>query len=870
MKKKVHVVNHTHWDREWYFTTMDAWMLSDNCFDEVIEELERNPEAHFCLDGQTSILDDYLNLNPDQLENIKKLVANKQLAIGPWYTQTDAFFVNEESFIRNLMIGVRDSKRYGQEMQIGYLPDTFGFNAQIPTILKNCGFDNLVFWRGINFKKHVSGPYFKWKGLGEKEIIAANLVDGYGTAAFLKDTPEYLEERLLPAVKKIESLTDSNELLIPAGGDQLDIIPDLPETLKSISEKTDYEFIPSSYEDFLSYLRTQENLPEYEGEFREPCTTRVHKSIGSVRYDIKRTNYLIEEMLIKRVEPLMAIANVHGIKISNELLISAWKKILEGHAHDSMGGCVSDAVADDILHRMKEAREIAEGIENYIVKRFSEKLDLSEKQVIVFNTTSKPFDGYKIIDFLTPTKNISLSNIEEAVILKEEYFQGKDNLLLETPEGPKYINEDPYYRLFVLAKVQIPSMGFVICDIDEKEAELEGLQENEMTNSITNDTYKITVDGDCLDLYKNEIKLTDFLQFEDIGNEGDTYDFSPLKNDQPILLRLKKHQIRKSSLVEEMILEGTFDLPKTLADRLKEEGALGNLGLRLSIQLQKKSDLIRCTLEVENQLLSHRLRVKLNTGIENNQSIASVPFGFIRRNALTEEITNWHQNYVEYPIDLEPYDKSVSMENKQYHFSAFGKGIKEYQVQNGSLYLTLFASTSQLGKPNLTYRPGRASGDTTKKGHVMMPTPKAELLGNMIFEFAFSISEGAFDEYETSKKWAEYSDTSICYQNQLLNKFIHRLDNKIQPAVTTKKQVRSYSLLSIETEGFDSSFSPSLYDKNCFVLRLSNPTGKELPIHTLQFEKFEKYSFINCREEAEKEMQFIAPYDIATIKLWYK
>ena len=48
-------------------------------------------------------------------------------------------------------------------MKIGYLPDTFGFNAQMPTILANCGLDNIIFWRGINFKKHVSGPYFTWK-----------------------------------------------------------------------------------------------------------------------------------------------------------------------------------------------------------------------------------------------------------------------------------------------------------------------------------------------------------------------------------------------------------------------------------------------------------------------------------------------------------------------------------------------------------------------------------------------------------------------------------------------------------------------------------------------------------------------------------
>lgn len=88
---KAHIVNHTHWDREWYFTSADSLVLSEQLFTEVIEELLAHPEATFVLDGQISILDDYMTLHPDKLEAIRQLVADKQLFIGPWYTQTDAF-----------------------------------------------------------------------------------------------------------------------------------------------------------------------------------------------------------------------------------------------------------------------------------------------------------------------------------------------------------------------------------------------------------------------------------------------------------------------------------------------------------------------------------------------------------------------------------------------------------------------------------------------------------------------------------------------------------------------------------------------------------------------------------------------------------
>lgn len=142
---KVHIVNHTHWDREWYFTSMDALSLSDGLFTDVIDELLSHPEASFVLDGQISILDDYLELYPEREKDVKELVERKQLYIGPWYTQTDCAMVSGEAILRNGMIGCFESKKYGIPMDIGYLPDTFGFNAQIPLILNELGIHKFIF-----------------------------------------------------------------------------------------------------------------------------------------------------------------------------------------------------------------------------------------------------------------------------------------------------------------------------------------------------------------------------------------------------------------------------------------------------------------------------------------------------------------------------------------------------------------------------------------------------------------------------------------------------------------------------------------------------------------------------------------------------
>ncbi len=90
-----------------------------------------------------------------------------------------------------------------------------------------------------------------------------------------------------------------------------------------------------------------------------------------------------------------------GINIGNGILIKLWKKLLEYQAHDSMGGSVTDNVVVDILHRYKEANEIADGIENMIEKKIAESLKLTSKQIILFNTDPHEFKGRKSFTLLT-------------------------------------------------------------------------------------------------------------------------------------------------------------------------------------------------------------------------------------------------------------------------------------------------------------------------------------------------------------------------------------------------------------------------------------------------------------------------------------
>lgn len=73
-KEKVYIVSHSHWDREWYLPYEEHHMRLIELVDNVLDLIENDPEFNsFHLDGQTIILDDYLQVRPEKKEAVKKL-----------------------------------------------------------------------------------------------------------------------------------------------------------------------------------------------------------------------------------------------------------------------------------------------------------------------------------------------------------------------------------------------------------------------------------------------------------------------------------------------------------------------------------------------------------------------------------------------------------------------------------------------------------------------------------------------------------------------------------------------------------------------------------------------------------------------------
>lgn len=156
-----YLVPHSHWDREWYEPFQRFRVHLVDLLDEVVGWAESDPRCRFTLDGQTAMVDDYLDVRPEMRDRVASLVRAGRLAIGPWHILLDEFLVSGENIVRNLELGAARAGDLGGRMPVGYLPDQFGHCAQMPQLLRGAGLSHACLWRGV--PAAVDRHAFRWQ-----------------------------------------------------------------------------------------------------------------------------------------------------------------------------------------------------------------------------------------------------------------------------------------------------------------------------------------------------------------------------------------------------------------------------------------------------------------------------------------------------------------------------------------------------------------------------------------------------------------------------------------------------------------------------------------------------------------------------------
>lgn len=782
MVKTVHVFPHTHWDREWYFTTSRSkvYLLKDLM--HVIDNLQHNTGYdRFILDGQASLVEDYLKWRPQDKNVIKQLVADKKLIIGPWYTQTDQFVISGESIVRNLQYGMDVCNELGTYMNVGYVPDSFGQESSMPQIYKGFGIPDTMFWRGVS-EENVDHTEFVWKGEDGSKVNVYQIPSGYYIGGVVDETQLDKIMHQEPFASIVKRSTTSH-IAFPNGFDQAPARKNLPELIKKLNDANkDFHFEVSSIQEYIDAVKSEKpKLEEISGEFTNGKNMRIHKSIYSSRSDLKKLNTKIQYYLVNILEPVLTMGEHYGVDYPREAVNDIWKLMFENAAHDSIGSCVSDTTNEDVYMRYKQVRDISTNLVEVTLREVATQIKKNKKYEIslsVFNTLPvdrteitkisfyAPSQDFEIVDENDQSVDFSIESCED----QTEYIAGQT---IQLNPGEKIYKPEKIYKVIasVFAK-DVPAMGYKQLYINEN------AKKNEVIKAVNdrileNDNFKIAIqDNGSLTItdkasgkvYENQAVL------EENGDDGDSFNYSPAKKDLIIYSTNQANTISvtKSGLVSLAKIDYDFSVPENLDDRA-EKNCNVKMPVSVEIRLEKDSPVIKFNVKIDNRgPLDHRLCIDFATGISSKVSYADQQFGTIKRPVYREkEMKSWaanKENWNEKPISIETCQSFVALSNNENTVSVFPKGVREYEIigkDYSTIRLTLFRTYGMMGKVDLLYRPGRASGEK------VIATPNAELQSELNFELGLSITNKEFDDsnvaskakdYDTPEQYYEYAD----------------------------------------------------------------------------------------------------------------
>lgn len=881
MKRKVHVVPHSHWDREWYFTTSRSKVYLMKDLKDVLDTLESNPDfKYFMVDAQGSLLDDYIKWMPQDKDRITKLVKEKKLVIGPWYTQTDQLVISGESIVRNMYYGMKRCETFGGYMNVGYVPDSFGQSGNMPQIYKEFGIEDTLFWRGVS-DDMVNHTDYNWRGDDGSVVFTTQIPFGYYIGGNIPEDPKQSEEFWQKeCFEKAGGRSATKHIYFPNGFDQAPIRTNLPEIIKERNEKDpENEYVISCIEDYIKDVKSENpELEEVSGELVIAKHMRIHKSIFSSRSDLKVMNTQIQNYVTNVMEPLLTLSYNLGNDYPHEAVGEIWKLLFENAAHDSIGSCISDTANEDVYVRYKQARDIAVNLVELHSRLIATSVkNDAEMTFTLINTLPQKRNDTVVVKTYIPGGNFAIldekgNKVDYTVIESRDLT---DYVLSQTikldPSRKFYVPSQVLEATIAIKTSDVPAFGYVQYTLDTKGNSAKNLEKK---NTLENEFYAINVEEDgSLTITDKENNVTYKNQgvLVENGDDGDSFNYSPPRKDLEVFSNKSECsvEVSGSDIYDQAVIKFNMVVPKDLEERAEGKVSV-NLPITMTVALRKDSKVIDFNVHVDNKGLSHRLCVLFDSQIVSSFNYADEQFGSIKRPNYYEkemklymasaenktekktgvqELANWandQSTWQEPPISIEPTQSYVSLTDGKQGIAVIPQGVREYEVLDDHMIrLTLFRTYGFMGKENLIYRPGRASGER------IIETPAAQLLKEMDFAFGFTTYASDINEANVDTLAKAYNTNIEVYT------YAEFLNGRLifsQREIEGTKESR-YSLFETENKLVVSAIKKA-EDNDGYIIRLFNGKNHENISDTIKFNFDVKEAYYtNLREEKTEDIK---------------
>jgi alpha-mannosidase len=749
---RILVVAHTHWDREWYHS---AGAFRRRLVALVDDLLDDPPPAgqSFLLDGQAIVLDDYLEVRPERAAELAALLRDGRLEAGPWYVLADELIPGGEALVRNLLAG-RDALRALRAVAppVLYCPDAFGHPATLPDLASGFGLPLVIVWRGLGGARWPIGDAARWRGAAGSNVLVHHLTpDGYELGSSLPVDLEGATRRWRRLQDALRPRAALGAALLLNGADHHARQRDQQRALTALAAAAHPdETIPTTLAAAAAVLldaARSGSVPSIHGELRDSYgyTWTLQGTLGA-RASQKRENARLERLLVRDVEPWLALSARHDDLGDRALLRAAWRSLLAGQPHDTLCGTSIDAVAIALDARHADVRDRAESLRtsalsallHHDVERARRSQQAWRPALVVRNRTARARSGVAeltlramIADVAVGPGSATRQGPRRAI---PPWRVGGVPLQLLARRERVELTESPrdYPDADLVAEVR--AVGWIDC--------IDGLAVTSMEQgpaagspaasppgpvrvegtTLDNGRVRVEVGADggvvMIDLARGR-RVEHLLALEDERDAGDLYT-PAIREPLPSAAAPRVRVVHRGPLRGEIAIE----------HRLPSSRGRGHDGrCTVSLALDAGARFLRARVRGHNRAGDHRLRLCIASGMGDATTVADAAFHPVERHPL--EIGD-EDAAMEQLVPTAPLHRWVSRYGADAGATIFSDGLAEYEsLADGGVAITLLRAVGALSRADLPERPGHAGWPAE--------TPLAQSIGPYEAELAIAL-----------------------------------------------------------------------------------------------------------------------------------
>lgn len=677
----IELIGNTHIDAAWLWRKSETIEVCKNTFENAIQLMQKYPE--FTFSQSSSHYYKWMEeLYPETFNKIKEAVRKGNWEIvGGMVIEPDCNLINGESWARHLLYGKSYfMDKFGVDVKIGWNPDSFGYNWNMPQIYKNSGIYAFITQK-ISWNDTNVFPYrvFWWEGPDGSRILV------YFPFSYVYDFKDPF--RLIDQLRQFEANTGFRNMLVlygvgdHGGGPSEEMLQTI-ERLKNLPIFPRIKFSTAkSYIDNFLLGQDLKKLPVWKDELY----LEYHRGTYTTQADIKKYNRYLENLLTT-TEAFSLISKPLGGEYNYESLKKAWEIVLFNQFHDILPGSSIREVYFDAKKDYAVAEKIAENELKKAIKLIGSKINTSSidgEPIVVFNPSPWKRSDYVKIE------------IEERdytyKVFDREGTEIPSQLIDLTEDLPEEIKK----KGLIFIAEDVPAMGYKVYQLkringDNEKSETEG------SLILENEFYRVEFDenkGFIKRIYDKKLSKEvlagygNFLQlFGDKPSYWDAWDIGYTGEEWSPTFR-KIEMIEKGPVRYGVRAYFDFINPKSKAKRLNAEPTKGypNSFFVLDTYLYRGINRLEFRTKVDWWEEHTLLKTAFDVNVDSKKATFEIPFGSIERPTTRE--TDWEKARYEVPAL-----KWIDLTGDNYGVSLLTRSKYGYDVHGNRMRISLLRS----------------------------------------------------------------------------------------------------------------------------------------------------------------------------------